>query len=417
MTESQIEESQLPGECAPQARSQTGSFNPALETVLVEDAKRPALYVAIREPEGKSRAPAASVEIVIPVFNQLAYTQGCLESLRRSAGVAARIVVVNNGSSDGTAEYLDADSGVDVIHNSENRGCAAAWNQGVRAGTADWVVVLNNDVLLTPGWLEGLLMSAEAEGLDVVTPAMREGLLNYELEPYAREFVKAAAGAIRPDVADGVCFMVRRRVFEVIGLFDENFRIGVFEDTDFFERARQAGFKLGTTGRSFIHHFGSVTQKSIRQSKTCGPYEEENRVYFRRKWQLNQIQRWINRFKRKAHAARWSAVERRKFGHTLRECWRRGRLVIFKGGKRGGSGTGVKGAVLPDRLPEIYRRCAALDTHRALDKNPFAGGAGGLSGFQRHGGSAGKKSPCAASPHVGARFQRAANIAQALASL
>lgn len=327
MTESEIQESQLPGECAPNARSQTDSFNDALGTGFIENANRPALYRAIREPEDKSRSTAASVEIVIPVFNQLAYTRGCLESLRRSGEVAARVVVVNNGSSDGTTEYLEADSGIAVIHNSENRGCATAWNQGVRAGTADWVVVLNNDVLLTPGWLEGLLAATEAEGLDIVTPAMREGLLNYELEPYAREFVRAAAGAIRRDVADGVCFMVRRRVFDTIGHFDENFRIGVFEDTDFFERARQAGFKLGTTGRSFIHHFGSVTQKSIRQGKTYGPYEAENRVYFRKKWQLNQIQRWINRFKRKTRTARWSALERRQFGHTLRERWRRGRLV------------------------------------------------------------------------------------------
>ncbi|MDB6111162.1 MAG: hypothetical protein JWR69_2912 [Pedosphaera sp.] len=327
MTELQIQESQLRGKCARADRSQTESVTAALDAVLVEKGIRPGLYVTIREPGEKSPPPAATVEIVIPVFNQLAYTRGCLESLRRSAGMAARIVVIDNGSSDGTAEYLAGDPGIDVIHNSENRGCAVAWNQGVKSGRADWVVVLNNDVLLTPGWLEGLVTSAEAEGWDIVTPAMREGLLNYELEPYARAFVGAAAGAVRPDVADGVCFMVRRRVFEAIGLFDENFRIGVFEDTDFFERARRAGFKLGTTGRSFIHHFGSVTQKSIRQSQTCGPYEQENRIYFRKKWQLNQIQRWIKRFKRKTRAAWWSALERRQFGHTLRESWRRGRLV------------------------------------------------------------------------------------------
>jgi N-acetylglucosaminyl-diphospho-decaprenol L-rhamnosyltransferase len=327
MTESQIAESQLRGNCAPAGRSQAETVTTVLDKVLVEKGVRPGLYVRIREPGEVARPPTTSVEIVIPVFNQLSYTRDCLESLHRSTGVTARVVVVDNGSSDGTAEYLDGDTGVDVIHNSENRGCAVAWNQGVRSGKADWVVVLNNDVLLTPGWLEGLLTSAEAEGWDIVTPAMREGVLNYELEPYAREFVKAAAGAVRADVADGVCFMVRRRVFEVIGLFDEKFRIGVFEDTDFFERARRAGFKLGTTGRSFIHHFGSVTQKSIRQGKTCGPYEQENRIYFRKKWQLNQIQRWIDRFKRRARAARWSALERRQFGHTLRECWRRDRLV------------------------------------------------------------------------------------------
>ena len=199
----------------------------------------------------------------------------------------------------------------------------------VRAGTADWVVVLNNDVLVTPGWLEGLLAAAEAEGLDIVTPAMREGLLNYELEPYAREFVRTAAGRSGGMWRTGFVSWCGGGYLNKIGYFDENFRIGVFEDTDFFERARLARFKLGTTGRSFIHHFGSVTQKSIRQEKTCGPYEAENRVYFRKKWHLNQIQRWIHRFKRKTRTARWSAMERRQFGHTLRERWRRDRLVYL----------------------------------------------------------------------------------------
>jgi N-acetylglucosaminyl-diphospho-decaprenol L-rhamnosyltransferase len=267
------------------------------------------------------------VEIVIPVFNQLACTQICLDSLGRDSTMTPGIIVVDNGSSDGTAEYLAESQALTVVRNSRNRGCAAAWNQGVRACTAEWIVVLNNDVVVTPGWLEGLLDAAESEGLDIVTPAIREGLLNYDLDSYARQFVANASGAMRHGVADGVCFMVRRRVFERIGLFDENFRVGVFEDTDFFERAREAGFKLGMTGRSFIHHFGSVTQKCIRHAKLYGPYEEENRIYFRRKWGLNQFKRWINRWQRKQRTARWSARERRQFGHTLYERWLRGRLI------------------------------------------------------------------------------------------
>jgi N-acetylglucosaminyl-diphospho-decaprenol L-rhamnosyltransferase len=271
--------------------------------------------------------PKPLVEIIIPVFNQLAYTHACLESLRRYTHPGAQVMVINNGSTDGTAHYLSGCSDISVIHNSHNRGCAAAWNQGVKATTAERVVVLNNDVLVTPGWLEGLLAAGESEGLDIVSPAMREGLLNYELEPYARAFVKSAAEAMRPGVADGVCFLVRRQVFDSVGWFDENFRIGVFEDADFFARARQAGLKLGVTGRSFIHHFGSATQKLIRQSKTSGAYEEENRVYFGTKWRLNRIQRWCERFRNKARVARWSVLERRRYGHSLRERWHRGRLL------------------------------------------------------------------------------------------
>src|SRR5579883_3442320 len=107
------------------------------------------------------------VDVVIPVFNQLAFTRQCLESLQRHTVLAVRVIVVDNGSTDGTAEYLRGCSHIKLIRNSENLGCAAAWNQGVKAAVAQWVVILNNDVVLTPGWLEGLLGAAET-GLDIV---------------------------------------------------------------------------------------------------------------------------------------------------------------------------------------------------------------------------------------------------------
>src|SRR5688572_14884326 len=101
------------------------------------------------------------ISIVIPVFNQLHYTRNCLESLGKSRMHDAKIVVVNNGSSDGTREFLAKISSVHVIENETNRGCAAAWNQGVRALKAEWTVVLNNDVLVWERWLEELLDFAE----------------------------------------------------------------------------------------------------------------------------------------------------------------------------------------------------------------------------------------------------------------
>src|SRR4051794_1026402 len=267
-----------------------------------------------------------NVGIVIPVFNQLNYTRDCLASLRATSKPDLQIVLVNNGSSAQTAEFLATCPGVTVINNLQNLGCAAAWNQGVKATKADWLVILNNDVLLTSGWLEGLLAFAQENGLDIVSPAIREGLMNYELEAYARQFVTSTAKATRAGVANGICFMVHRRVSAKVGLFDENFRIGQFEDTDFFRRARLAGFKLGTTGRSFIHHFGSITQNSIRESKTVHPYEAENRAYFRKKWRLNGLTRFWERWQNKRRTARWRSQEQRQFGHTLNERWISDRL-------------------------------------------------------------------------------------------
>lgn len=271
-------------------------------------------------------APSAKAAVVIPVLNMVEYTIGCLDGLRRHGEGVSMVVVVDNGSTDGTAEELSRRRDVTVLRNPENLGCAAAWNQGVRATGSEWVAILNNDVILTPGWLPGLLDFAEEEGVDIVSPAIREGEANYDVEAYAREFVRGMGGVARRGAADGICFLVRRRVFDAIGHFDENFRIGQFEDADFFRRAREAGFRMATTGRSFIHHFGSMTQDSLRRSRTARPYEAENREYYRKKWGLTGGRRGVERARRKSREFLWRWSERLLHGHTLKERWVGGRL-------------------------------------------------------------------------------------------
>src|SRR6266705_1046546 len=97
-----------------------------------------------------------NVTIVIPVFNQLQYTRQCLESLNATGCDDSMIVVVNNASTDGTAEYLASRPKLHVITNLENRACSAAWNQGYNVHKSPWTVFLNNDTVLTSGWLENL---------------------------------------------------------------------------------------------------------------------------------------------------------------------------------------------------------------------------------------------------------------------
>lgn len=320
-----------------------------------------------------------SVAIVIPVLNQLAYTQGCVRCLQPDLAAGVRVIVVDNGSTDGTREWLATQPALTVIRNEQNRGCAPAWNQGVaaagicrntgeapaaaspapqvgmlrntegtlgatagdpearnahggeRAGasTLDWVVVLNNDVLLPAGWLAALLDAAERHALDVVCPAMRERDQNYDFESYARDFTARLGGVIRAGGAHGVCFAVRRAVFERIGGFDEAFRIGQFEDADFFRRARLAGFRTGVVGACFLHHFGSVTQDALSDTKKQRPYEAENRAHFRKKWKLGWARR---RWEKATDGLRdwwWRTTERARFRHTLHEKWDGERLRFY----------------------------------------------------------------------------------------
>lgn len=272
--------------------------------------------------EAKSKLYVAAVmqiSIIIPVFNQFHYTRQCLEHLEDDRKRGAEVIVIDNGSTDETAAGLKQFSGLKVIRNEQNRGCAPAWNQGVEAASGEWRTILNNDVLTTPGWLESQLQFARNHGVDIVSPAMREGPLNYSLPDYAREFTSSMKDAARPGFANGVSFTVNRRVFETSGKFDENFRIGVFEDADFFRRAKQAGFKLAITGSAFIHHFGSSTQKEIKRCDS--KYEAENRDYFRRKWKLNWIKRRIEKTEVRTRLWFYRSRELAKHGHTVHERW------------------------------------------------------------------------------------------------
>jgi GT2 family glycosyltransferase len=255
--------------------------------------------------------------IVIPVFNQLHYTRQCLDSLNRSGCSDAMIVVINNASTDGTTQYLAERPGLRVINNVENRACAAAWNQGFQAGMTKWTVFLNNDVVLPAGWLENLVTFAEKEKVDVACPAIGEGDLDYDLANYAKDYMFRMAAVQRNNKAHGVCFMVHRKVMETIENFDENFRKGGNEDEDFFIRARQAGFRLAVTGASYLHHFGSVTQKALAAER--GSTRDETVGYFRSKWKITWFQRRRMQWQRKLIGTWWRWTERLRHGHTLQE--------------------------------------------------------------------------------------------------
>jgi N-acetylglucosaminyl-diphospho-decaprenol L-rhamnosyltransferase len=257
------------------------------------------------------------VSIVIPVFNQAPYTQMCLDRLRGAGFPDSRVVVVNNASTDDTAACLAARPQLHVIHNSENLFCRA-WNQGARAaGPATWTMILNNDVLVTPGWLEGLTSFAEQEGFDVVSPAICEGAHDYDLAAHAKRFVAKMAGVRRSGIACGACFMVHRRVFDAIGYFVDDPQLGGYLDDEFFRRCRQHGFRLAFTGRSFLHHFGSITIKAVQSSMPQPDAILGDRFYYRRKfgrsWLKRHEEKWFNQFM----SARWRWTERLRYGCTL----------------------------------------------------------------------------------------------------
>lgn len=251
------------------------------------------------------------IAIIIPVHNQWHYTQQCLNYLRRTIPHGVHVYVVNNASTDGTDLRLDDYPEVRVVTNRENKGFAGACNQGISATIGyDWRIFLNNDVLLSHGWLEGLVDAAEQFGIDLISPSMREGFPDYDIDDRARFLRNHLGDHIRQGMAHGVCFAVRSYVFDEIGCFDESFLIGQYEDADFYRRAREAGYRIATTGRSFIHHFSSITQKAL--SKTRGSsYSSQNQRYYREKWKLSWCKRKMEKIQESFMLNRYMRYERR----------------------------------------------------------------------------------------------------------
>jgi N-acetylglucosaminyl-diphospho-decaprenol L-rhamnosyltransferase len=221
------------------------------------------------------------ISLVIPIHNQWRYTEQFLQSLSRHTPTEPwETIIVDNGSRDESREALSAYPDVKVIRNESNRGCAQAWNQGWRASKGSWVGFLNNDIVLSAGWLEGLLYTASHHRLDIVGPVHLEGELDYNLDALAREFSQKHRSKLFKGF-NACCFLVRRSVLEMTGGFDERYHKGKYEDSDFVLRALKGGFRVGLSGAVLIHHFGSRTVQALPEMAKA---EEENRKRFIEKW-------------------------------------------------------------------------------------------------------------------------------------
>jgi N-acetylglucosaminyl-diphospho-decaprenol L-rhamnosyltransferase len=262
--------------------------------------------------------------VVIPVLNQLRYTAQCVESLLANGTPAEALLVIDNGSTDDTPAWLAARPEVPSVHNRVNLGCGGAWTQGaLLAGDADWVVLLNNDVLVSPAAMDRLLDAADRHGLDVVSPSLVEGALDYDFAQHAREFDLKMRGALRRGWFHGVCFAVRRRVFETIGFPDTDRQLGGREDVEYLVRCLRHEVPVGAVGDALLHHFGSITQKAIKLE--TGQRDLGDRHHFYTKLGLGWWARKRFKAQRKLQAQAWSAAEEKARGWSMHMTREEGR--------------------------------------------------------------------------------------------
>jgi len=254
--------------------------------------------------------------VVIPVLNQLHYTQMCIESLLAQGVQAEDILVIDNASTDDTPNWLQQHPQLGQQQNRVNLGCGGAWAQGaLLSNESDWVILLNNDVLAGPHAIDAMLDAAEREGLQVVSPALLEGENDYAFSDFAPRYLKSMAGTTRRGWFHGVCFAVHHSVFERIGFPDTDRRLGGHEDLEFLVRCNRADIAVGTIGDAVFHHFGSITQKAIKQE--TGVRSLGDRHYFYARLGMGWLARKRFKHQRQRQNKIWSKEEFSRTGFSL----------------------------------------------------------------------------------------------------
>lgn len=241
----------------------------------------------------------ASVQVVIVNWNSGAQLRHCLQSFAAVAGddVTARVTVVDNASADGSQDGLGAPPSVPLalIHNNENRGFAAACNQGAAGTDAEFLLFLNPDTQLMPGSLERpvqYLRSPDNAAVGIVGIQLVDSdghvARNTARTPTACSMVGNTVGldrlmpAIFPphfvsewahdatravDQVMGAFFLVRRTVFETLGGFDERFFV-YYEDLDFAVRARAQRWSSAYLATAQAFHRGQGTTDTATERRT-----------------------------------------------------------------------------------------------------------------------------------------------------
>lgn len=244
------------------------------------------------------RAARPQVWVIILNWNGGGETVACIEALRESSH-PARVLVVDNGSRDGSPAQIAARCPeAELLELGANTGFSAGVNRGIvraLAGGADYVLLLNNDARAAPDMLERLVGYAEANpGCGMVSP------LIYQLERPERLWVAGGlwrvfeivhAGWDAPDSGQyaaptdfdmvfGTALLIRRALIERVGLFDERFFV-YYEDADLSLRARRAGYRLVVVPSARLWHAGAFSTRHHHYLKEF--HMARSRVLFYRK--------------------------------------------------------------------------------------------------------------------------------------
>ena len=237
----------------------------------------------------------ADTTITICTRNCLSYTRQCIASLRKHTPKPVKIIVVDNGSTDGTVPFLRNQKDILTIENRKNLGFPAGQNQAIQSSQTKYYVIENNDIIFTSEWLERMKALAEEKKERGIIGCKSNSVAGYQkekntmysnqedLEKYVKNNIHVRKGMFLeiPQIFF-VLALIKKEIFEKVGFFDERFGLGNFEDNDLCIRAQKAGYINAIAYDVFVHHYGSQTFKS--EGIDYNRLFQKNQAIFMQKW-------------------------------------------------------------------------------------------------------------------------------------
>ncbi|QKS85645.1 glycosyltransferase [Pseudomonas bijieensis] len=250
--------------------------------------------------EAIATLPLPKVSVVVLTYNNLELTKACLDSLlTQSQYPNLEIIVVDNHSSDQTPAYLTAWAKGHpdriVILNPDNKGFAAGNNLGLAAASGDYLVILNNDTVVTAGWIKGLIRHLQDNTeIGIIGPITNN--IGNEAKVSTRydrleDMPAEAAQMTRARMGDWFeintlaffCVMLPRSTYEQVGGLCEEYGLGFFEDDDYCRRVQRRGMRAACAEDVFVHHHLSASFNTLGARKKQALFEK-NRAIYESKW-------------------------------------------------------------------------------------------------------------------------------------
>lgn len=242
------------------------------------------------------------VSIILLSYNLPELLNNAIKSiLNRSFYPNFELIIVDNKSSRDTVKVIkkyENDKRVKIIFNSKNYGFAKGNNIGLKQATGEYLIVLNNDILITPGWISRLLFHIQKHSIGlvgVITNAIGneakvelkyEPLDTFQFEKTVREYTSKKWGSLMNlnNIA-AFCWIESRETYKKIGGFDERYKVGMFEDDDYCHRINLANLSIQCAEDVFIHHYSMSSFKKLSQEKYLKIFNE-NKEKFEKKWKI-----------------------------------------------------------------------------------------------------------------------------------